>query len=178
MKDIFGLEIYDHLCEVKLLAVDVDGVLTDGGLYYSDRGEVQRKFNVHDGLGLQMVMQAGIEVAIVTAKDSLSILARAKDLGITHVLTGVGDKLAAVQGLCQNLNIGLSEVAYMGDDLNDLTVMKSVGYPFAPANAMDENTAVAYTTPKHGGDGAVREVCDLLLGAKSKIKALHILHKG
>ncbi|OUL26874.1 HAD family hydrolase [Nostoc sp. RF31YmG] len=168
MNDDIRLDINDQLFQVKLLVVDVDGVLTDGGLYYNDRGEVQRKFNVHDGLGLQLIMQAGIEVAIVSAKSSFSILARAKDLGIKHVLTGVGDKLTAMEELCQSMTIGLSQVAYVGDDLNDLAVMKAVICPFALANSMNENKAVAiYTTQKHGGNGAIREICDLLLKFKN-----------
>jgi 3-deoxy-D-manno-octulosonate 8-phosphate phosphatase (KDO 8-P phosphatase) len=157
-------KLRSSFAQVKLLALDVDGVLTDGGLYYSESGEVCKKFNVKDGKGIKLIMQAGIEVAIISANDSPATNHRAQKLGITNCFIGVADKMIVLQNLCQKLNLSLSQVAYMGDDLNDLPVLKSVGVPLTVADAIPENKAIAvYITEQLGGQGAVREVCNLLL---------------
>ena len=157
-------ELRTHLSQVKLLALDVDGVLTDGGLYYTDSGKEMKKFNVKDGQGLKLVMQAGIEVAIISASNSTSTLHRAKKLGIVHLFLGIEEKLFVLRELCKKLDIELSRVAYVGDDINDLPIMQLVGCPLTVADAMSENRAKAiYVTEKGGGQGAVREVCDLLI---------------
>ncbi len=153
-----------RLSQVKLLALDVDGVLTDGGLYYTESGEELRKFNIKDGQGIKLLMQLGIEVAIITAKDSLSTLHRAKKLGITHTYLGVEDKLPALEELVEKLGLSLSQVAYVGDDINDLAVMQAVGCPLTVADAMPQNQAQAmYVTRLNGGQGAIREICDILV---------------
>ena len=158
------------LARVKLLALDVDGILTDGGLYYTESGEVCKKFNVKDGKGIKLLMQSGIEVAIISANDSAATMYRAKKLGITNCFTGVEDKLTVLKSLCQKLNLSLDLVAYMGDDLNDLPVLKSVGLPLTVADAIPENQATAaYVTKLSGGQGAVREVCNLLLNSVSVV---------
>ena len=150
--------------QIKLLALDVDGILTDGGLYYTESGEVCKKFNVKDGKGIKLLMQSGVEVAIISANDSAATLHRARKLGIVNCFTGVESKLEVLKTLCDRLNISLSQVAYMGDDLNDLPVLKAVGLPLTAADAIPENKAVAvYVTQLSGGQGAVREVCNLLL---------------
>ncbi|MGG6269246.1 KdsC family phosphatase [Leptolyngbya sp. AN03gr2] len=152
------------LSTIRLLALDVDGVMTDGGLYYTETGEELKKFNVKDGLGIQLVMKAGIHIAIVSAGFSSATLYRAKRLGIEHTFIGVEDKLATIQKLCEQLDLSLSQVAYMGDDLIDLPVLQAVGCPITVADAMPANQAIAlYITQKAGGQGAVREVCDLLV---------------
>lgn len=149
---------------VKLLALDVDGVLTDGGLYYTETGEEFKKFNVKDGLGLKLLMQNGIQVAILSSSNSQATLHRAELLGVKYVFIGIEDKLTQLQLLCQQLGLELGQVAYMGDDLVDLPVMQAVGCPIAVADAMPKNQDVAiYITQKKGGEGAVREVCDLLI---------------
>lgn len=164
MSSFSNAEFVSRLEEVRLLALDVDGVLTDGGLYYTETGEELKKFNVKDGLGLQRLMLSGIEVAIISAGFSSATLHRAKRLGIANTFIGVDDKLATLKRLCLELNVPLSQVAYMGDDFVDLPVMQSVGCPITVADAMPENRAVAiYTTQKAGGQGAVREVCELIL---------------
>ncbi|HEY9751190.1 MAG TPA: HAD-IIIA family hydrolase [Allocoleopsis sp.] len=164
MTAISQAELAARLAQVRLLALDVDGVLTDGGLYYTESGEVLRRFNIKDGQGLKLLMQAGIEVAIITAKSSLSTLQRMKDLGIAHTYQGVEDKLAILKELCEKLGLSLSQVAYAGDDVNDLEVMHSVGCPLTVADAMPANQACAlYVTQLPGGQGAVREICTLLL---------------
>lgn len=153
-----------RLSQVKLLALDVDGVLTDGGLYYTNSGEELKKFNVKDGQGIKLVIQAGIEVVIISASNSAATLHRAKKLGIKRAFIGIEDKLATLEQICQELNLSLAQVAYVGDDLNDLPILKSVGCPLTVADAIPENLAQAvYVTELPGGQGAVREICNLLL---------------
>jgi 3-deoxy-D-manno-octulosonate 8-phosphate phosphatase (KDO 8-P phosphatase) len=155
---------------VKLLALDVDGILTDGGLYYTETGEVCKKFNVKDGKGIKLLIQSGIKVAIISANDSPATHHRAKKLGIEYCFTGVEDKLTILKDLCQKLDLPLSQVAYMGDDLNDLPVLKAVGFPLTVADAIYENRMNSiYVTRLSGGQGAVREICNLVLNCLSQV---------
>lgn len=166
MTVISASELRSRLSQVKLLALDVDGVLTDGGLYYTETGQVLRKFNIKDGQGIKLLKQAGVEVAIITAKSALSTLNRAQDLGITYTFLGVKDKLAQLKILCQKLDISLSQVAYVGDDVNDIEVLQAVGCPMTIADAMAINQSIAvYTTKLPGGQGAVREICEMLVAS-------------
>jgi len=165
---IFSAELRSRLLQVELLALDVDGVLTDGGLYYTEGGEEMKRFNIKDGQGIKMLMQSGVKVAIITAKSSLSTLHRAKDLGITHTYIGVEDKLSTLKQLCEKLSLSLEQVAYVGDDVNDLEVLQAVGCPLTVADAISTNQACAlYITKLAGGQGAVREICDILLKTRS-----------
>lgn len=171
MKNISQYELQNCLSQVKLLALDVDGVLTDGGLYYTESGEELKKFNVKDGQGIKLVMQAGIEVAIITTSTSAAVLHRAKKLGIKHAFLGIEDKLTTVKELCEKLSISLSQVAYVGDDIVDLPVLDTVGCPLTVADAMPENQACAiYITKLAGGQGCVREICNLLLNSQTNTK--------
>lgn len=155
------------LRRIKLLCLDVDGVLTDGGLYYTEEGLLTRKFNVKDGLGIKMVGQSGVELAFVSGGKSPALQRRAKDLDIRHVFAGVEDKLAKVSALCRDLGLDIADAAHVGDDLNDLDLMKAVGCPLAVADAVPEvREAALYVTAKSGGDGAVREICDLILASR------------
>ena len=166
-------ELENRLSQVKLLALDVDGVLTDGGLYYSNSGEELKKFNVKDGLGIKLVMQAGIEVAIISASDSAATLHRAKKLGIQRVFIGREKKLPTLKQICEELNLSLAQVAYIGDDLTDLPILQAVGCPITVADAIAENKAHAvYVTELPGGQGCVREICDRLLQIHSKSRIL------
>jgi len=166
MNKIPEAELKSILSKVKLLTLDVDGVLTDGGLYYTETGEELKKFNVKDGLGIKRVMQAGIEVAIITVSTATAVRHRAKKLGIEHLYMGNEDKLTAMKELCDRLNLSLAEVAYVGDDFTDLPVLKAVGCPMTVADAMPQNQeASIYVTDKCGGQGAVREICELLLSS-------------
>ena len=154
--------------QIRLLALDVDGVLTDGGLYYTETGEELKKFNVKDGLGLKQVMQIGIEVAIITTSASPAVGYRAEKLGIPHVFLGTEDKLAVLTRLCQRLAIPLGQVAYMGDDLVDIPAMEAVGLPITVPDAAVATRGFAhFTTSLAGGQGAVRQVCDLLVGSRA-----------
>ncbi len=160
----------DHFSGVKLLSLDVDGVLTDGGLYYTAGGEVQRKYNVRDGVGIVRALEAGIAVAVISAGMAGTIPARAETLGIEHVFTGVKDKLATLKELCAELGIDISETAHVGDDLNDLALMAEVGIAVAVADACEEVRGVAeIVTSRDGGKGAVREVCDALVKARTAV---------
>ena len=166
-------DIEAHFARVKLLALDVDGVLTDGGLYYSNSGEELKKFNVKDGQGIKLVMQSGVELAIISANNSAATLHRAKKLGIERAFVGIENKLATLEKICEELNLSLAQVAYVGDDLNDLPVLQAVGCPITVADAIPENKASAvYVTELKGGQGCVREICNLLLQVRTKSKIL------
>jgi 3-deoxy-D-manno-octulosonate 8-phosphate phosphatase (KDO 8-P phosphatase) len=157
-------EVCARLARVKLLALDVDGVLTDGSLYYTERGEELKQFHVRDGQGMQLVQQAGIPVALVSGNASAAVQQRARVLGIPHVFLGQQDKLATLTMLCTQLGITLADVAYVGDDVNDLPALQAVGCPCTVADATAANRACAiYVTHLPGGRGAVREICDLLV---------------
>jgi 3-deoxy-D-manno-octulosonate 8-phosphate phosphatase (KDO 8-P phosphatase) len=158
---------------VRLLVLDVDGVLTDGRLWYGNSNEELKAFNIQDGLGIKLLMRAGIDVAIITGRTSALVARRGAELGIRHVIQGREDKLVALRALCTELNIELNEIAYMGDDLPDLSAIRAAGLGITVANG---HHAVAphalYQTRSNGGDGAVREVCDLLLKAQDKFDAI------
>ncbi|MDP6604145.1 MAG: HAD hydrolase family protein [Rhodospirillales bacterium] len=161
-------QLMRRLARVELLALDVDGVLTDGGVYYAEDGRQLRKFDVKDGVGMQSVQAAGIQLAIVTASKAPAIRHRAKVLGVDHVFIGVGDKLRTVTALCGDLGIGLDQVAYAGDDVNDAGVLGAVGAPMTVADAATQaKAAAAYVTERNGGAGAVREICELLIAART-----------
>src|SRR5205814_2339523 len=141
--------VLDRARKVRLLCVDVDGVLTDAGMYYGPDGEVLKKFNTRDGMGLARVREAGVAVAIISGEDSAIVHARAAKLKIDDVFSGVADKLAIVKHLADTHDIALEEIAYIGDDLNDLSAMQCVGLPCAVADAAAPITAIAhYVTQK------------------------------
>ena len=155
-----------QLQRIALLILDVDGVLTDGGIYYGDQGEPLRRFHIHDGQGIKALRKQGVEVVIVTSHCSEAVSRRAEALGITSVFQGVADKLAEVTVIIQARNLQWTQVAYVGDDIVDLPVMDRVGLPVAVADAVPEvKQSAAYVTKKPGGHGAVREVCELIMGA-------------
>ena len=168
MKKITDAELKSRLSKVKLLALDVDGVLTDGSLYFTDSGEELKRFNVKDGKGIKLVMEAGIEIAFITVSTANAVRHRASRLGVEAVYLGAEDKLTVVNDLCDRLNISLAEVAYVGDDVVDLPVLKAVGCPLTVADAMPKNLECSiYVSQKSGGQGAVREICELLLSCRS-----------
>ena len=157
--------------KIRLLILDVDGVMTDGKLYFSAAGDSMKAFNAQDGLGLKMLMQSGIQIAIISGRKSDIVVQRAADLGITAVYQGYAKKLIALQECRKTLNVSLSHTAYMGDDIIDIPALREVGLKFAPPNAMVEvKKLVHYVTKRSGGDGAVREVCDLILKSQQLLK--------
>lgn len=156
---------------IRLACFDVDGTLTDGRLYYDHAGHESKAFSVLDGQGLKQLEAAGIQVALITARASLSAEKRGQDLGL-HVQIGVKNKRLAVEALCQAHGLGLEEVLFMGDDLPDLPALLAVGLPVAPANAHPWIAErVQWHTQARGGEGAAREVCDVLLAAQGKVEA-------
>lgn len=156
-------DLVELVVKVRLLALDSDGVLTDGGVYVDDRGLEFRRFDIKDGLGLKRVMEAGIHVAIISGSDAKPVLHRARNLGIDEVHVGVTDKLRCLQGICERVGVMLDEVAYIGDDLPDLAIMDHVGLACAPADAHELVIAKArIITRSRGGQGAVRELCEII----------------
>jgi len=150
--------------DIRCFVLDVDGVLTDGRLYYGDGPQPLRAFHIHDGLAIRCFQKVRGPVVILTGKESTAVRTRAAELGIEHVLAGSTDKLADLTKLLASLEIPLSAAAMMGDDLPDLAAMMSVGYPIAPANAVEPvRDAARYVTSRAGGDGAVREAIERLL---------------
>ena len=157
---------------IKLVAFDIDGVMTDGGLHYTDDGGELKTFNVQDGLGLVLMRRAGFELAIVTGRTSGVVEARAADLGIDHVYQGVANKRQAVEELLAKLGLYWPECAFMGDDLIDLPVMTQCGLAIAPANARPIVKEYAHVvTDTAGGKGAVREAVEFILQAQGKLEA-------
>jgi 3-deoxy-D-manno-octulosonate 8-phosphate phosphatase (KDO 8-P phosphatase) len=160
--------------DIKLLLLDVDGVLTDGNLIYSHEGKESKSFNTQDGFGLRMLQDAGVEVGIITARSSEALERRSKDLKITLLYQGAANKLIAYKEIVKATGLKPFEIAYMGDDWLDMVLLKRVGLAVAPANAVNEVKDMAhYTTKQSGGHGAVREICDLILEATGKYKKLY-----
>ena len=156
--------------KIKLFAMDVDGVLTDGGMYYSKEGEVLKKFNTRDGMGIELLRKNGIIPAIITKEKSEIVLKRAEKLKIEEVYIGVEDKLEVVKRLIKKYNLSFEEIAYIGDDINDIPLLKKVGLSCCPFDAVDEiKKIVNYVCKTKGGEGAVREVVDIIGGDKDAI---------
>lgn len=158
---------------IQLLILDVDGTLTDGQLYYGNAGEHLKAFHVHDGLGLHLLQRAGLEVAIITAKSGDAVANRMRDLQIKHVHLGCADKRPAYDTLKASLKLADHQIAYVGDDLPDLALMKRVGFAVAVKNAPAIIAQHAdYITKAKPGRGAVREVCELILEAQQKLESV------
>ena len=159
--------------QVRLLLLDVDGVLTDGTITYGTDGIETKSFHTQDGLGLKLLQESGVAAGIITARTSEAVLRRARELGFAHVVQGAADKLAAFEAILRETGLRPPQTAYMGDDWMDLPLLNRVGLAAAPANAVAEvRQRVHYTTERTGGRGAVREVCDLLLEAQSNLERL------
>jgi YrbI family 3-deoxy-D-manno-octulosonate 8-phosphate phosphatase len=150
--------------KIRMFGMDVDGVLTDGGIYYGDSGLEIKRFNVQDGMGVTLLKRAGIIPFVITARTSEATARRAGELGITEAYQGIKDKLKCLRDLARRYDVDLSAIAFVGDDLSDLAVMKHVGCPIAVANAVEEVLRIArFTTSRGGGEGAVREACEHVL---------------
>lgn len=165
-------EILTRAAPVRLLALDVDGVLTDGALYFSNSGEEMKAFSTLDGQGIKLLQDNGVIVALITARNSQLVSRRAANLGITHLVQGSENKFQSLTGLLQQLQLDLSQVAYVGDDLPDLACIRRVALGIAVANAHESvKTAAFVTTDSAGGKGAIREVCDWILKAQGTYDA-------
>lgn len=162
----FAPELLLQAQGIRVAFFDVDGVLTDGGLYFSEHGETLKRFNTLDGHGLKLLNQAGITPAVITGRDSKPLRLRLQALGVTHVRYGTEDKRPAAEAMLAELGLDWSQAAAIGDDWPDLPVMQRCAFAGAPANAHPQARALAhYVTQARGGDGAGREFCDLLLVA-------------
>jgi len=169
----FPPELLLQAQNTRVVFFDVDGVLTDGGLYFSEAGESIKRFNTLDGHGLKLLQRAGITPAVITGRDSQALRLRLAALGIKHVFYGTEDKRPAAQAILTALGLDWSQAAAMGDDWPDLPMMMCSAFACAPANAHAEVLAAAHhVTRLRGGEGAVRELCDLLLVASGRYASL------
>lgn len=168
---MFSYENFPALSNIRLVATDCDGVLTDGGMYYSELcGEIKR-FHALDGMGFGLLQDAGIKTAIITAEKNPMVEQRAKKLNVTFLYTGRRDKLAALRELCEKLEISLSQAAYLGDDVLDIPAIQASGFGCAPCSTLDQVKSKAdYITKRAGGDGCFREVADLILQARTLVQ--------
>ena len=158
---------------IRVAFFDVDGVLTDGGLYFSESGEALKRFNALDGQGLKLLQQAGITPVVITGRDSPALRLRLKALGIVHARFGTEDKGPAAEAFLQSLGLNWSQAAAMGDDWPDLPVMQRVAFACAPANGHAQAKALAHhVTSERGGEGAARAFCDVLLVASGRYASL------
>jgi len=156
-------KVHQQAAHIRLLALDVDGVLTDGRLQYDAQGRECKVFHVRDGYGIRQIIIAGFSVALISGRQSVPVEKRAEELGIQHVYLGVTDKLAVLKKLAKKLQIELASVAYVGDDVPDIACLQAAGLAIAVADAhSDLDAVVDWHTHLGGGQGAVREVCDLL----------------
>ncbi len=162
-------ELNEKLKKIKLLAMDVDGTLTDTSLYYSASGEELKRFSTRDGMGVTLLHRAGIETAIITSEMSPIVTARAKKLNIEKVILGCHDKSSAIKQLAESSGMELENIAFMGDDVNDYYALKIAGVSACPANAVDSiRSIVDYVCKNNGGDGAARELIELILLSQDK----------
>lgn len=158
--------------KVRLLVLDVDGVLTDGRLYFSNSGDELKAFNIMDGLGIKLLRDNGIDTAIITGRSSALVARRAAELGIEDIYQGREDKGVALAELCRDRSLAPEQVAYMGDDLQDLPAIQRAGLGIAVANAHRFVAGRAdWQTSLRGGEGAVREACEMILEAQEKLHA-------
>lgn len=156
-----------RLQPLRLLLLDVDGVLTDGTLLFSPQGEESKGFNTQDGFGIRLLQDSGVDVGVITARASAAVNSRCENLKMRYIYLGKDNKLQAYQEIVAASGLKPIEIGYMGDDWLDLILLKRVGFAAAPANAVIEvQNEVHYVSRRQGGCGAVREVCDLILKAK------------
>lgn len=159
-------DLASRLARIRLVAFDVDGVFTDGRFYLSDSGAETKAFNTQDGYGIRCLLESGIEVAVISGRRSGAVESRMRELGVTHVFQGSRDKVSVMSELLRSLGLEAAEMAFVGDDVPDLPLLELAGVSFAVRNAVAEvRDACAITTVSRGGFGAVREVCDTVLGA-------------
>lgn len=157
----------------KIILTDIDGVWTDGGMYYDQTGNELKKFHTYDSAGVLFAKHCGIKVGIITGENTQIVARRAKKLKVDYLFQGVSDKLALVRDLCSQLDIDLTEVAYIGDDINDINLLKSVGLAGVPASAPEYIKALANVPlAKNGGEGCFREFVETILGSD---RILHII---
>ncbi len=156
--------LHDIIKNIQLLICDVDGVMTDGSLFFSESGEIFKSFHAQDGLGIKLLLRSNIKIAVISGRQSPIVEQRLTQLGIAHIYLGYANKIPCYEKLLEQLNMPEKAIAYVGDDLPDLPIMQRVGLSIAVANANPTVAAQAmWQTQAHGGRGAIREICDLFL---------------
>tara|TARA_Y100001960_G_C14770789_1_gene879868 strand:- start:2869 stop:4014 length:1146 start_codon:yes stop_codon:yes gene_type:complete len=164
-------KINEIIKPIRLLAIDVDGVLTDAGMYYSQAGDELKKFNTRDGMGIELLRKAGVKIALITKEKSKIVQRRAEKLKVDFVYQGIENKIGALKEIVDKMDMDLDKVAFIGDDVNDTQALSQVGFSATPEDGMAENKKIVnYVCTKSGGDGCVREVCDLILSSIQKAK--------
>ena len=159
--------------EIKLIVLDVDGVLTDGKLYIGSDGEEYKSFHTQDGMGISLARYVGIKFAIITGRSSKAVSKRAEELKIDFVYQGISEKIKVLEEIREKTGIQLDEICYVGDDINDLPILKSVGFPCAPHNAVPlVKKSVRFVANSNGGEGAVREIIEEILKSKGNYDQL------
>ncbi len=157
--------------KIKLVLTDVDGVLTDGGRYFSDKGEIIKKFHVRDGMGINILLRNGIKTAIITKENSKIVKKWAKEMNVSKTYSGIKNKEKDLDKICKSYKILPSEIAFIGDDVNDIELMKKVGFSATPFDGiLQAKKIVNYVCKTSGGNGAPREIIDLILKEKSPNK--------
>ena len=171
--NISDLDLKYKASKIKALVFDVDGVLTDGSLTFDENGAEYKTFNAKDGQGIVMIQKSGFITAIITARENGTVRYRFKNLGMTKLYEGCKNKIAALREFMTEFNLKPEEIAYMGDDLPDICVLKTAGMPCCPNDAVDEVKKHAlFIASKNGGQGAVREMCDFILKAADKYESI------
>ncbi|MFH0703298.1 MAG: HAD-IIIA family hydrolase [bacterium] len=168
--------LIEKVLQIKLIAFDVDGVLTNGEIIYTDKGDELKIFDAKDGQGICMLRAEGFITAIITARSSSIIERRARDLDILHIYQGIKNKLNAIEDLMSLYKLDFSQIAYIGDDIPDICILKKVGLSFCPADAVEEVKKIcSFISTKQGGKGAVREISDFILTNKKSSVTLNML---
>jgi len=157
----------EKIQKINLVLTDVDGVLTDGGMYYSEKGEVLKKFNTRDGMGVELLLQNKIKTIFITRENSKITKSRAKKVKATQILSGITNKEVELIKICKKFSIKPENIAYIGDDVNDISIMKKIGFSCAPLDCNNKvKKVVDYVCSTTGGNGAFRELVDLILSVK------------
>lgn len=156
------------LKKIKLVITDVDGVLTDGGMYYSNKGEIMKKFNTKDGMGVELLLKNNIKTILMTKENSIIVKKRGKKMNVAATYVNINNKEQELEKICKKFDVKTNEIAYIGDDLNDYKIMKLVGFSATPANGISQlKKIVNFTSNINGGDGVFRDVSDMILFAKN-----------
>lgn len=156
--------MHEELSNIRLVATDCDGVLTDGGMFYTANGDVMKRFNVLDGMGFIRLQQIGISTAIITSENTPIVQSRADKLQINYLIQGTKDKKGALKSICSEMKIDIKQACYIGDDLFDLPAIQACGFGCAPPNALQDVIVGAdYVTTRMGGDGCFREVAEMII---------------
>jgi 3-deoxy-D-manno-octulosonate 8-phosphate phosphatase (KDO 8-P phosphatase) len=179
MHNNYPKELLSKASLIKLLICDVDGVLSDGKVYFTNQGDEIKNFSIKDGLGIKLLQRNSVDVAIITGRESKIVEQRSRELGISHIYQGQTDKQAAFDNLLNKLSLSKQQVAYVGDDLPDLPLIKQVGLGISVSDGYSLVCQQAdWVTEKKGGDGAVREVADLLLFSQNKLDSVYAGYTG